>query len=104
MSEKSAVMVDVCDALSDGLIERAASLVRSNYPFVSDMMTQRKYGAVESTRVFIRDGFIDRYTGKRLIFPPVLRILSIAACGIPIPPKLEDGCHPSRILGAECHC
>ncbi len=31
----------------------------------------------ESTRVFVRDGFLDRYTGERLIFPPVLRVLSI---------------------------
>ena len=28
------------------------------------------------TRVFVRDGFIDRYSGDRLVFPPVLRILS----------------------------
>jgi HNH endonuclease len=26
---------------------------------------------------FLRDGFIDRYSGDRLIFPPVLRVLSL---------------------------
>ncbi|MGQ0714939.1 MAG: hypothetical protein ACT4PJ_14655 [Gemmatimonadaceae bacterium] len=25
---------------------------------------------MESTRIFVRDGFIDRYTGTRVIFPP----------------------------------
>jgi hypothetical protein len=29
-------------------------------------------------RVFLRDGFIDRYTGDPLVFPPVLRVLSDA--------------------------
>lgn len=28
------------------------------------------------TKIFVRDGFIDRYKGTRLIFPPVLRLLS----------------------------
>jgi hypothetical protein len=28
------------------------------------------------TRIFARDGFIDRYRGTRLVFPPVLRLLS----------------------------
>ena len=39
-------------------------------------MTVRRYGPVESTCVYIRDGFIDRYTGAQLIFPPVLRVVS----------------------------
>jgi len=28
------------------------------------------------TKIFVRDGFIDRYKGTRLIFPPTLRIIS----------------------------
>jgi len=28
------------------------------------------------TRIFARDGFIDRYRGSRLIFPAALRLLS----------------------------
>ncbi|MFN8475849.1 MAG: HNH endonuclease domain-containing protein [Anaerolineae bacterium] len=28
------------------------------------------------TRVFFRDGFVDRYRGTRLVYPPVLRLLS----------------------------
>jgi len=37
---------------------------------------ERGYGKVTCTRIFIRDGFIDRYSGTRLIFPGVLRVLS----------------------------
>ncbi len=29
------------------------------------------------TKVFLRDGFIDRYRGTKLIYPPALRLLSI---------------------------
>jgi hypothetical protein len=42
------------------------------------MTSKRRYGPVQSTQVFVRDGFIDRYSGERLVFPPVLRILSAA--------------------------
>jgi hypothetical protein len=97
MLKKSAVIVDICYALSDGLIERAASLVRNDYTFVPSMMAQRKYGAVESTRVFMRDGFIDRYTGEKLIFPPVLRILSaLLPAEFPYHPNWKtDVTHPA---------
>jgi hypothetical protein len=55
----------------------AAATLSNEYPFAPSAATKRAYGRVESTRVFIRDGFIDRYSGQRLVFPPVLRILSV---------------------------
>jgi hypothetical protein len=41
-----------------------------------DKRTTRKYSASQATNLFIRDGFIDRYTGERLVFPGVLRLIS----------------------------
>jgi hypothetical protein len=78
-------------------LNRAASLLRNDYTFVPSMMAQRKYGAVESTRVFMRDGFIDRYTGEKLIFPPVLRILSaLLPAEFPYHPNWKtDVTHPA---------
>jgi 5-methylcytosine-specific restriction endonuclease McrA len=76
--EKSEVIAALCEALDSGETESATSMLRRDYPFAPTNPTQRKYGAVESTRVFVRDGFIDRYTGERLVFPPVLRALSVA--------------------------
>jgi len=29
-------------------------------------------------RIFMRDGFVDRYSGEHLVFPPVLRLLTAA--------------------------
>lgn len=73
---KSTTIAAVCSAVRKGDYTQAASLLKRDYPFAPDPITRREYGPVESTRVFIRDGFTDRYTGERLIFPPVLRVLS----------------------------
>jgi len=74
--QKAEVIAAVCRSIGGGDTASASSLLRRDYPFTPGPMTQRRYGALESTRVFARDGFIDRYTGERLIFPPVLRALS----------------------------
>ena len=37
---------------------------------------KRQYTTLQSARLFIYDGFTDRYDGERLIFPGVLRLLS----------------------------
>lgn len=77
MAEKISTIADVCDAISSGALEAATSILKRDYPFAPQPMSKRRYGAVESTRVFVRDGFLDRYTGERLVFPPVLRLLSV---------------------------
>lgn len=78
MLDKGLVIAAVCQALHEGAADEAAALLQRDYPFAPEAPTSRKYGALESTRVFIRDGFIDRYTGDRLVFPPVLRVVSMA--------------------------
>ncbi|MCY1257589.1 hypothetical protein D9M68_82000 [compost metagenome] len=49
------------------------------------------------TKVFLRDGFIDRYRGTRLVFPPVLRLLSHYLPGVfPYHKNWKmDKCHPA---------
>ncbi len=71
-------IAEVCAALQRSENDVAAELLRQQYPFDPQPSTPRQYGPVESTRVFIRDGFIDRYSGERLVFPPVLRLISYA--------------------------
>lgn len=62
---------------------------------VPNTVTKRQYTAVESTCLFITDGFIDRYDGERLIFPGVLRVLSdIFPNEFPYHPNWKSGaCH-----------
>ncbi|MFZ1552039.1 MAG: HNH endonuclease [Anaerolineae bacterium] len=71
-------MKTVCEAIRTGALDTAADLLRCEYPFAPDQVIKRTYGPQEAIRIFIRDGFIDRYTGERLVFPPVLRVISMA--------------------------
>ena len=75
--EKTDAIAAACRALSENAADQAITILKNNYPFDPQTITKRKYGAVESTRVFVRDGFVDRYSGQRLIFLPVLRVLSV---------------------------
>jgi hypothetical protein len=97
MSDKSLVIAKVCQVLTEGPFEEAISIAKRDYPFAPEPTTKRNYGPVESTRLFVRDGFIDRYTGERLIFPPVLRVLStVLPTEFPYHPNWKtDLTHPS---------
>ncbi len=76
MDERSVTIASVCSLLTEGASDAAVRVLNRDYPFAPEEITIRRYGPVESTRVFVRDGFVDRYTGARLVFPPVLRVIS----------------------------
>jgi hypothetical protein len=94
---KTEVIAAVCAALSDGGGAQAVSMLNLHYPFAPQPVSKRRYGPMESTRVFVRDGFIDRYSGERLIFPPVLRLLSsVLPEAFPYHPNWKtDATHPA---------
>lgn len=74
--EKSTLITAVCMAIQQEQMHHAPSLLRHEYPFSTPKRGHRTYTTGEATRLFVRDGFIDRYCGQRLIFTPVLRLLS----------------------------
>jgi 5-methylcytosine-specific restriction endonuclease McrA len=77
MHAKPETLRNVCDLLTAERPEDAQETIRNSYPFVPVAPSERKYGEVESLRIFLRDGFIDRYSGERLVFPGTLRLLSM---------------------------
>ena len=93
---KGRVIADVCRVLSGRGPSDAAALLHRQYPFRPEGITKRRFRPLEYTRVFIR-GFLDRYTGERLLFPPVLRLLSWARPDrIPYHPNWKtDVTHPA---------
>src|SRR5215208_1783869 len=97
MAEKSAAIAAVCRALAGGAVDSAVSILKREYPFAPKPIVKRQCGAIESTRVFVRDGFLDRYTGERLVFPPVLRVLSkVLPAEFPYHPNWKtDLTHPA---------
>ncbi|TVT74049.1 MAG: HNH endonuclease [Denitromonas halophila] len=72
----SSVLSDVSDLITDGRIGCASAVLRERYPFVPAMRTGRKCTPRQMTAVFLRDGFVDRYRGTRLVCPPALRLIS----------------------------
>jgi hypothetical protein len=49
----------------------------AHYPFASNTISKRQYSRYKMCKVFLRDGFIDRYSGDKLLFPGIIMLLSI---------------------------
>jgi len=73
---KTDVLLMVCGALNAGDKTQAAEHLKRHYPFDPMRLERKGFNAIDCVRVFIRDGFIDRYSGQRLVFPGALRLLS----------------------------
>ncbi len=69
-------IIDVTDSLMKNDVSGAKEIVDTHYPHRSISYNKRKLSAFEKLSLFIRDGFIDCYTGDQLIFPNVLRLIS----------------------------
>lgn len=76
MKEKTEIIKSICEALSSEDITQASYIACRQYPFLSLPSETRNFTEPQALRVFVRDGFVDRYSGNRLLFPPVLRVLS----------------------------
>lgn len=64
-------------SITDGDVENCKKIIREDYPFIPVVPDKRNYTANEKMKIFVRDGFIDRYTGDKLINPGVLKIISV---------------------------
>lgn len=78
MIEKSEIIAEAFKSISAGMLSEAKNIISENYPFNPIEKEERTYREYQKTKIFLRDGFIDRYSGERLVFPPVLRIISLA--------------------------
>jgi 5-methylcytosine-specific restriction endonuclease McrA len=67
----------VCADLSTGDITRAENRLARNSPFAPIRPVGRSYTLAEMLSVFRRDGYVDRYSGDRLVFPGTLRLISL---------------------------
>ena len=77
MDSNAEVLRDVFAALRVGDPGSAKATLKSRYPFVPVEKIARRYSERLSMELFLRDGFIDVYTGNRLINPGVLRLLHV---------------------------
>src|SRR3979411_1868617 len=74
--EYSSTIEHACRLIAAGDIVGASGIISVGYPVWPLQKQRRNVTPSVMTGVFLRDGFIDRYRGTRLVFPPVLRLLS----------------------------
>ena len=76
MTSNHIVIEEVCNLITNNNISKAKEIIEDKYPFNHLSNAGRSYSDYQKTQIFLRDGFIDRYSGKKMIFPPVLRVMS----------------------------
>ena len=76
LADRAAIIGRALQTLCRGGRAAARDLLRAEYPFIAVTPEGRRYTEVQSLQVFLRDGFVDRYSGQPLVFPGVLRLLS----------------------------
>ena len=75
--DKALLIHDLCESLMNGKRNDCIDLINENYPFVDTLIQKRQYSRYQMCKVFIQDGFIDRYSGDKLLFPGLIKILTI---------------------------
>ena len=75
MTDPTGTISVVCSLLDEGRSSEAAATLQEEYPFVRIQTVERKYADADALRVFVRDGFVDRYSGRRLVFPGALLMM-----------------------------
>lgn len=75
--DHSRVIEEACRLIAAQDFSSASQVITTEYPFNPSQKSGRAYTPRMMTKIFVRDGFIDRYRGTRLIYPPALRLLSL---------------------------
>ncbi|MDO4615928.1 MAG: HNH endonuclease [Lachnospiraceae bacterium] len=70
------ILSQVTNFLAVGNVDEAKQTISHEYPFTPVRKEGRNYTVREMLEQFCRDGFIDRYSGNKLIHPGILRVFS----------------------------
>jgi hypothetical protein len=71
------IISSICDLLSSGDTEAAAHALVERYPLAGPQVRRGAWSKTRLIKVFIRDGFTDRYSGEPLVFPGTLRAITL---------------------------
>ncbi len=75
--DKALLIQNICGLLLEDKKSDCIDFVKLNYPFVDSLIQERQYSRFQMCQVFLRDGFIDRYSGGKLLFPGLIKLLTI---------------------------
>lgn len=76
MSDKAQIISDVTHLLSFGDKSGASAELQKRYPFEPVSSPRSNPGKKRSMQLFLRDRFLDRYSGERLVFPGAMLVIS----------------------------
>jgi hypothetical protein len=87
---------EICHLLPSGEARAAEMLLGAMFPKPSSSTKRASWSPRRLARIFVRDGFTDRYVGEPLVFPGALRALSVIAPSLfPYHPNWKQSCtHP----------
>lgn len=69
------VLEAIATQLANGELSLAKNIAAQDYPFTLAIVGKRSISQATAMKVFLRDGFIDRYFGMRLVFPGALLLI-----------------------------
>jgi hypothetical protein len=75
--DKALLIQNISRLLLDNKRQDCIDFANEKYPFIEKTPQKRQYSKYQMCRVFLNDGFIDRYSGDKLIFPGLIKILTI---------------------------
>lgn len=76
MQNRIITIEKVAKELLNGRKDNACSIIQKEYPFEKYEVFHRTYTLKQKMQQFKNDGFIDRYTGEKLINPGILKVFS----------------------------
>lgn len=74
--DKSKILENISNLLLENRIEEAKATIQNEYPHKHIKLEKHSYTIKEKMEQFLRDGFIDRYTGKKLVNPGILKVIT----------------------------
>lgn len=77
MSDRAEILTAVCALIAQGNRDIAKAKLLADYPCLKPSTPRRNWPLKRLLSVFARDGYTDRYSGLRLVFPGTLRALSL---------------------------
>ena len=75
-NEKIKVIEKASKLLLNNNKEEALEIINNEYKFEYKKIEKRNYSDRQKLKIFIRDGFIDRYSGDKLLNPGILKVFS----------------------------
>jgi len=77
MGDRAEILESVCNLLAEGKTDAAKGQLAANYPVPEASTNRQPWTLRRLVAIYMRHGYTDRYSGRRLVFPGTLRALSL---------------------------